>query len=153
MSRDHTFFMRRALELARAAAAKGNRPVASLIVRGDEVIAEGENAMFTGNDPSAHAEVVAIREACRRLATLDLSGTTLYSTLEPCPMCFWCMQEARIGRLVLGARYAGIGRSDLGRYSIETMQEFTGRRIELVTGVLQQACEALRLEWKQARGQ
>lgn len=152
MNRDHDFYMRRALELARAAAAKGNRPVAALLVRGNEVLAEGENAMFTGNDPSAHAEVVAIRQACVRLATLDLSGTTLYSTLEPCPMCFWCMQEAKIGRLVLGGRYAGLGRTDLGRYSIETMQEFTGRRIELVTGVLERECEALRLEWMRARG-
>ncbi|HXF65228.1 MAG TPA: nucleoside deaminase [Burkholderiales bacterium] len=152
MSRDHAFYMQRALELARAAAAKGNRPVASLLVRGDEVIAEGENAMFTSNDPSAHAEVVAIRQACARLATLDLSGTTLYSTLEPCPMCFWCMQEAKIGRLVLGGRYAGIGRTDLGRYSIETIQELTARRIELVTGVLDRECEALRLQWMRARG-
>jgi tRNA(adenine34) deaminase len=146
----HEHYMRRALERARQAARNGNRPVGSLIVRDGEILAEGENAMFTGLDPSAHAEVVAIRQACARLGTLDLSGTTLYSTLEPCPMCFWCMQEARIGRLVLGGRYAGIGRS-IGRYSVETAQEFTGYRLEVVTGVLQEECEALRNDWARGR--
>jgi tRNA(adenine34) deaminase len=147
MSHDHAHYMRLALEQARAAAARGNRPVASLIVRDGAIIGEGQNTMFTDFDPSAHAEVAALRQACGRLKTLDLSGATLYSTLEPCPMCFWAMQEARISRLVLGGRYAGIGRTDVGRYTVESFLEFTGRTLELVTGVLARECEAVRIDW------
>jgi hypothetical protein len=61
------------------------------------------------------------------------------------------MQEAKVARLVLGGRYAGLGRTDLGRYSVESFMEFTGRRFELVTGVLQKECEAARIEWGKAQ--
>ena len=146
---DHAYYMRLALEQAREAARRGNRPVASLIVREGRTIGEGQNTMFTDLDPSAHAEVMAIRQACGRLKTVDLSGATLYTTLEPCPMCFWAMHEAKIGRLVLGGRYAGIGRT-IGRYSIESVQEFTGYRLEVVTGVLTRECEETWLDWMKA---
>ncbi|MCW5604478.1 MAG: nucleoside deaminase [Burkholderiales bacterium] len=151
MAHDHAWYMRRALEQARAAAAGGNRPVASIIVRDDTILGEGCNTMFSDFDPSAHAEVAALREACAKLKTLDLSGSTLYTTLEPCPMCFWAMQEAGVSRLVLGGRYAEIGRFDLGRYTVESFMEFTGRRFELVTGVLAEECAAVRIEWMRAQ--
>lgn len=143
---EHERFMSMALDAARAAGRAGNRPIASIIVRKGEIIGTGSNTMFSDFDPSAHAEVAALRDACRRLKTLDLSGSTLYSTLEPCPMCFWAMQEAKVARLVLGGTYAGLGRTDLGRYNVESFMEFTGRRFELVTGVLQKECEAVRTE-------
>ena len=151
MSDDHTYYMRLALEQAREAARRGNRPVASIIVRDGFIIGEGQNTMFTDFDPSAHAEVAAIRQACRRLKTVDLSGSTLYSTLEPCPMCFWAMQEAKIGRLVLGARHASVKRTDLGRYTVEAFLEFTGRKLEVINGVLAEECEAMRIEWLEAQ--
>ena len=148
---EHERYMAMALEAAREAGNKGNRPIASIIARDGEILGTGRNTMFSDFDPSAHAEVAAVRDACRRLRTLDLSGATLYSTLEPCPMCFWAMQEAKVARLVLGGRYAGLGRTDLGRYNIESFMEFTGRRFELVTGVLQKECEAARIEWGKAQ--
>ncbi len=144
---EHETYMRLALDDARAAMAAGNRPVASIIVRDGKILGRGRNTMFTDFDPSAHAEVAALRAACADLRTLDLAGSTLYSTLEPCPMCFWTMQEARVPRLVLGGRYAGIGRLDMGRYTVESFLEFTGRKLEVITGVLQQECEAVRIEW------
>lgn len=147
MANDDVQYMKQALERARETGRQGNRPVASLIVRDGAILGEGCNTIFTDHDPSAHAEIAAIRQACNRLKTVDLSGSTLYSTLEPCPMCFWAMQEAKIGRLVLGGRYAGIGRTDMGRYTVETFLEFTGRKLEVVTGVLAKECEAARLEW------
>jgi tRNA(adenine34) deaminase len=143
---EHIHYMSLALDAARAAGRAGNRPIASIIVRDGEILGQGQNTMFSDFDPSAHAEVTALRDACGRLKTLDLSGATLYSTIEPCPMCFWAMQEAKVARLVLGGRYAGLGRTDLGRYNVESFMEFTGRRFELVTGVLQKECEAVRLE-------
>lgn len=151
MNHDHAHYMGLALEQSREAARKGNRPVASLIVHDGAIIGAGQNTMFSDFDPSAHAEVAALREACGKLKTLDLSGGTLYSTLEPCPMCLWAMQEAKISRLVLGGRYAGIGRFDMGRYTVESFLEFTGRKLEIVTGVLQRECEAVRIEWMKAR--
>jgi len=144
---EHLRYMQRALEQAREAGERGNRPVASIIVRDGVILGEGQNTMFSDFDPSAHAEIAAIRQACGKLKTVDLAGSTLYSTLEPCPMCFWAMQEAKIARLVLGGRYAGIGRTDMGRYTVESFLEFTGRSLEIVTGVLARECEKVRLEW------
>ena len=148
---DHSRYMQIALDDARVAMHDGNRPVASIIVRDGAILGSGRNTMFTDYDPSAHAEVAALRSACSRLRTLDLSGSTLYSTLEPCPMCFWAMQEANISRLVLGGRYAGIGGFNLGRYTVESFLEFTGRKLEVITGVLQEQCEAMRIEWIKAQ--
>jgi tRNA(adenine34) deaminase len=142
---EHLDYMQLALEQAREAGRRGNRPIGSIIVREGRIIGEGQNTMFTDFDASAHAEIVAIRQACGRLKTVDLSGATLYSTLEPCPMCFWAMHEAGIARLVLGGRYAGVGRA-IGNYSIESVQAFTGYRLEVITGVLARECEALRIE-------
>ncbi|HEX6008111.1 MAG TPA: nucleoside deaminase [Burkholderiales bacterium] len=146
-NQQHVEYMKRALEQARETGERGNRPVASIIVRDGAIIGEGRNTILSDFDPSAHAEIAAIRQACGKLKTVDLSGSTLYSTLEPCPMCFWAMQEAKVGRLVLGGRYAGIGRTDMGRYTVESFLEFTGRSLEVVTGVLASECEAVRLEW------
>ena len=149
MAANHLHYMRLALERARAAGEQGNRPIASILVRDGEVIGSAENTMFSDYDPSAHAEIAVIRQTCARMRTLDLSGSTLYSTLEPCPMCLWAMLEARIPRLVMGGRYAGLGRTDLGRYSVESFLEFTGRSLEIVTGVLSRECEQVRLDWKE----
>lgn len=151
MSDDHIHYMRLALEGARRAWRKGNRPVASIIVREGAIIAEGQNTMFTDFDPSAHAEVAAIRHACGRFKTVDLSGSTLYSTLEPCPMCLWAILEAKIGRLVLGARHASVKRTDLGRYTVESFLEFANKKLDIVTGVLAPECEAVRIEWLEAQ--
>lgn len=147
---DHTHYMRLALDYACKAAAEGNRPVASLVVRDDAIVGAGRNTVFADRDPSAHAEVAAIRAACRELDTLDLSGATLYSTLEPCPMCLWMILESNVGRVVLGARHAALKRTDIGGYSVENFLALTRRPLELVTGVLEDECVDLRLRWTQA---
>ncbi|HYC44133.1 MAG TPA: nucleoside deaminase [Burkholderiales bacterium] len=153
MPQDHHYYMSLALERAKQAGDLGNRPIASLIVRDGAIIGQGENTMFTDFDPSGHAEIAAIRRGCASLRTLDLAGSTLYSTVEPCPMCFWAMLESKIATVVLGGRYASMGRTDVGRYSIESFLEFTGRSMQVVTGVLQHECEKVRMEWgeKQAK--
>ena len=149
---DHLHYMQLALDRAKAAGERGNRPIASVIVRDDSVIAVGENTMFTDFDPAAHAEIAAVRDACASLRTLDLSGSTLYTTIEPCPMCLWAMLEARVDTLVMGGRYAGLGRTDLGRFSVESFLEFTDRSLQIVTGVLQRECEQLRRDWDESAG-
>jgi tRNA(adenine34) deaminase len=96
-------FMREALAMADRAEAAGEVPVGAVLVAGDEVIGSGWNRTITDADPTAHAEIVALREAGAAIGNYRLGGTTLYVTLEPCPMCAGAMVHARIERLVFGA--------------------------------------------------
>jgi len=96
-------FMRRALELATQAEARGEVPVGALVVQGEQVIGEGFNQPITLKDPTAHAEILALRAAANTLGDYRLGGTTLYVTLEPCPMCAAALVHARVARLVFGA--------------------------------------------------
>ena len=146
---DHDYYMGLALERARLRFAAGDRPIYSLVVQPDGSVAgEAGNTVARDIDPSAHAEVNAIRIACTRLGTVDLSGCTLYTPLEPCPMCLATILEARISTLVLGARHRRVGRADLRNYSVESYLASVSKQVEVVPGVREQECEALRLEWK-----
>ena len=98
-----TDFMREALREARLAAAAGEMPVGCVIARGGEIIARAHNRCEAEGDATAHAELLAIREASRMLGDWRLSGCALYVTLEPCPMCAGAIVQARVGRLVYGA--------------------------------------------------
>lgn len=97
-------WMRRALILARQAGEEGEVPVGAVLVRGGSLYAEGRNRSIAGCDPTAHAEVVAIREASRLAGNYRLPESTLYVTLEPCPMCAGAIVHARIARVVFAAR-------------------------------------------------
>ncbi len=101
-STDHTM-MRRALLAAEAAAQKGEVPVGALVARGEEVLAVAANERETAGDPTAHAELLALRRAAATLGSWRLTGCTLYTTLEPCPMCAGAAHAARISRLVYAA--------------------------------------------------
>jgi tRNA(adenine34) deaminase len=98
-----TDFMRRALMLARRAAEEGEVPVGALLVLGNEVIGEGWNRPIAGHDPTAHAEIVAMRAGAQARRNYRLSDATLYATLEPCVMCMGAVLNARILRVVFGA--------------------------------------------------
>ena len=95
--------MQRALELAREAEAQGEVPVGAVIVVNDEIVGEGYNQPITLKDPSAHAEMQAMRQAAKHLQNYRLNDSTLYVTLEPCAMCAGAMIHARVARLVFGA--------------------------------------------------
>jgi tRNA(adenine34) deaminase len=97
-------FMRRALELAQQAQQKGEVPIGALVVLNGEVIGEGWNRPIAASDPTAHAEVQAMRAASQKLENYRLTGATLYVTLEPCDMCVGAMFHARIARVVYGAK-------------------------------------------------
>ncbi|MGQ0511604.1 MAG: tRNA adenosine(34) deaminase TadA [Betaproteobacteria bacterium] len=95
--------MRRALELAQRAAGEGEVPVGALVVSGGQVVGEGWNRPIGTSDPTAHAEIDAMRAAARALGNYRLTGATLYVTLEPCDMCMGAMFHARVARVVYGA--------------------------------------------------
>lgn len=95
--------MRRALDLARAAAEAGEVPVGAVVTRANEIIAEARNAMRGSLDPTAHAEIVAIREAATKLGQPRLDGCTIWVTLEPCAMCAGAMALARVEAVRFGA--------------------------------------------------
>src|SRR4029079_11573462 len=96
-------FMARALELAQRAQSEGEVPIGALVVLDDEVIGEGWNRPIAAHDPTAHAEIQAMRAAAAKVGNYRLTGATLYVTLEPCEMCLGAMFHARVGRLVYGA--------------------------------------------------
>ena len=102
MDRDE-IFMQQALALARRAEAEGEVPVGAVVVRDGEVIGEGWNRPIGLQDPTAHAEVMALRDAARRVGNYRLPGSQLYVTLEPCPMCAGAVVHARVARVVFGA--------------------------------------------------
>ncbi|MBL8706209.1 MAG: nucleoside deaminase [Rhodospirillales bacterium] len=100
MSTDEDFLRRAiALSLENAKGSAGG-PFGAVVVKDGRIVGEGANCVTTTNDPTAHAEVVAIREACRELGTHDLAGATIYTSCEPCPMCLTAILWARIGRMV-----------------------------------------------------
>jgi tRNA(adenine34) deaminase len=96
-------FMRQALQLARRASEEGEVPVGAVLVSGGELVGEGWNRPIGLNDPTAHAEIMALRAGAVRLGNYRLSGTTLYVTLEPCAMCMGAVITARVNRVVFGA--------------------------------------------------
>ena len=101
---DDEYWMHRALELARAGEAAGEVPVGAVLVRDGEALGEGWNAPIGRCDPTAHAEIVALRAAASALSNYRLSGSTLYVTIEPCAMCAGALVHARVARVVFAAR-------------------------------------------------
>jgi tRNA(adenine34) deaminase len=134
-------WMRRALSLAGRAQAQGEVPVGALVVRGETVLGEGWNRPIGSHDPTAHAEIVALRAAALAAGDYRLGGTTLYVTLEPCPMCAAAMAHARIARLVFGAwdLRQGAAGSAFNLVAADALNH----RIDAFGGVLSDECGAL----------
>lgn|SRR6185312_881694 len=140
---DHKDFMRQAMELGETAGREGDLGIGCVIVRDGRVIGRGRNRMNTQRNPMVHAETDAIADALKALGTADLSGATLYTTMEPCPMCAGAMMNTGIRHWVMGGRLEAVGRA-YGRYSAESFVEFVAADVEITTGILAEECEALR---------
>jgi len=138
---DHERFMQEALRLARAGAGSGEVPVGAVVVRGEEIIGRGSNSPIARHDPTAHAEILALREAAASVANYRLEDATLYCTLEPCVMCAGALVTARISRLVFGARDLRFG-GVRSKFQLAD-SDILNHRIEIVEGVLAADCAAL----------
>lgn len=138
---DDADWMRRALALAARAEQEGEVPVGAIVVRAGEVLGEGWNRPIAAHDPTAHAEILALRAASTQVRDYRLGGTTLYVTLEPCPMCAAAMAHARIARLVFGAwdPRQGAAGSAFNLVSAPAMNH----RVDAFGGVLSDECGAL----------
>lgn len=144
-------FMSEALCEAAKAFDKGEVPIGAVIVHGDEVIARGHNRREELQDPTAHAEILAIRDAASRMASWRLIDTTIYVTLEPCPMCAGAMVQARIDRLVYGTRDPKAGAA--GSIVNLVQNEAFNHRMGVEEGIMREECiEILQRFFAQLRG-
>ena len=144
MTVDQDHFMGLALEQARLSLEGGNMGVGSVIVKGGKVIGAGGNRAASDMDPTAHAETVAIRDACRNLGSVDLSGCTCYTTVEPCPMCCWAIVTAGMERLVVGVRFSDLTNADVGGYALEKLLAIAGKSLEITAHVRADECRRFR---------
>jgi tRNA(Arg) A34 adenosine deaminase TadA len=140
-------FMKRAIELALENVRSGRGgPFGVVIVKGGQVLAEGANSVTSTNDPTAHAEIVAIREACRKLNTFQLDGCEIYSSCEPCPMCVGAIYWARAARVFYGASAgdAAVAQFDDAVIFREIAQPARLRRIPMTQAMRDEALVAFR---------
>jgi len=145
----HDAYMRAALEEARHAFDAGEVPVGAIVVLDGEIVGRGFNQPISASDPTAHAEVVALRAAARALGNYRLVGTTMYVTIEPCLMCVGAIVHARVGTLVFGALESKAGAivSSCRAHELPSLNH----RIEVVGGVLEEDCRAVIQEFFKTR--
>lgn len=146
---DDLTWMRRALALAERAAAAGEVPVGAVAIRGGELLGEGWNQPVGSHDPTAHAEIVALRQASRKINNYRIIDSTLYVTLEPCIMCAGAMIHARVARLVFGAFDPKSGAAGT-RWNVLALPG-VNHRVEVEGGVLADQCGAILRAFFQAR--
>ena len=141
-------FMQRAIELAQESGA--DVPVGALVVKDGEIISLACNEREKTNDPSAHAEILAIRRASEKLGNWRLEGCELYVTLEPCPMCAWAILQSRIKSVYFGSydtQYGALG-------SVLDLREQANSKLKIYSGILEKECDNVINEfWKNKRGE
>lgn len=142
-------FMRLAIGVAREGIGKGQTPFGACIVKAGKVVSCEHNRVWETTDITAHAEIVAIRKACEKLESIDLSGSVIYSTCEPCPMCFSAIHWARISKIVFGARIKDAERAGFSELSIsnDSMIELGDSPVVVAGSFLRDECIALFTEW------
>src|SRR3989442_12939490 len=138
-------WMRQALVAAHEARARGEVPVGTCIVNGAEMLAVAGNRTRTDQDPTAHAEIVALRDAARKVSNYRLTDAVVYSTIEPCVMCAGALIQARVRRLVYGARDERAGAVESRFRVCDT--DFLNHRIEITAGVLEKECRGIMQEF------
>ena len=145
----HESWMQEALRAAREAGARQEVPIGACVVIDGEIAAVAGNRTRTDCDPTAHAEIIALREAAQRVGNYRLAGASVYSTIEPCAMCAGALIQARVPLLVYGARDEKAGAVD-SHFGI-CSSEHLNHRIQIIRGVLEPECRELMQEFFRAR--
>ncbi len=150
---DHEKFMAMAIQEAEDGVRAGFLPYGGIIVKDGQVIGKGRSTGIAMKDPTAHAEMNAIREAARHLGTGDMRGCVMYANCDPCPMCAGAALYSGIGTVVIGAgpealRRHSNGRYDLRDYTIERVVELSGLDIQVIRGILEERAEEVFKAWQ-----
>ena len=143
-------WMRLAIEKCREGIAIGQSPFGAVIVRGDELVVAAHNVIWQTTDITAHAEVTAIRAACQKLATVNLAGCRIYSTTEPCPMCFAACHWARLDKIFFGAAIPDANAFGFSELHIDNqqMKQLGGSKIAISPGLLAPEARELFSYWR-----
>ena len=146
--------MERAIAACRRGIEAGQSPFGAVIVRDGAILAEAHNTVWADLDPTAHAEVNAIRAAASGLGSIDLGGATLYTTCEPCPMCLAASHWSRVGRVLFGASIADASAAGFSELAIPAAElaRVGGSGLVVAPGPLGDECRALFDDWRAARG-
>ncbi|MBU0461821.1 MAG: nucleoside deaminase [Nanoarchaeota archaeon] len=149
-------FMQLAIDEARKGIKEGQSPFGACIVKGSKVIVCAHNTVWKDTDSTEHAEINAIKRACRKLKTIKLKGCTIYSTTEPCPMCFTAIHWTGLKRIVFGATIADSARFGFGELSVSdkllASHQDPKHRIKIKDKFLRKECVELFKEWKKHNG-
>jgi guanine deaminase len=145
-------FMRLAIQTAQAGIAAGQTPFGAVVIRDGGVVAVAHNTVWRDTDPTAHAEVNTIRQAAAALKQIDLSGCSMYSTCEPCPMCLSAIHWAKLDAVYYGATIADAQAAGFCELCVEAkrLTELGGSRLRAEVGPLRNECAALFAQWKSA---
>ena len=144
-------FMRQAIAEAQKGFKKGNSPFGAVIIKKDQVIAKAHSEVVEQNNATAHAEIIAIEKACKKLKTWDLSGCEIYSTTEPCPMCFSAIHWARLNKIIFGtdietAHKYGFNELEISNYKMRSLGK---AKIDIEADFMRRECEKLFVQWKE----
>jgi len=147
-------FMELAIAIAEKGIVKGNSPFGCCIVKNNKVLAVAHNTVLTKKDATDHAEINAIRIACRKLKNYELRGCVIYSTTEPCPMCFAAIHWAKADAIVFGTTILDVKKLGFKELTISDMEmeRKGGSRVKIVGGFMRKECLALLADWKSGNG-
>ena len=152
---DDEKFMRLAIEKAKEGVGNGQTPFGACIVKDGKVVSCEHNTVFRDTDITAHAEINAIQKACKKLKTIDLSGCVIYSTCEPCPMCFSACHWARISRIYFGARIEDAKKAGFHEIMLPNsrIKEISNLETEITGDFLREECVEIFRIWSERGGQ
>jgi len=152
MTRDEKY-MQMAIDKCREGVDSGQTPFAACIVKGDEVIACDHNIVWASTDITAHGEIHAIRNACKHIGNIDLSGCTIYSTCEPCPMCFTAIHWARIDKIFYGAGISDAERFGFNELKVSNhmLKEMGLSNVEIIGDFMKKECVEVFEYWSQMK--
>ena len=152
MTRDEKY-MQMAIDKCREGVDSGQTPFAACIVKGDEVIACDHNIVWASTDITAHGEIHAIRNACKHIGNIDLSGCTIYSTCEPCPMCFTAIHWARIDKIFYGADISDAERFGFNELKVSNhmLKEMGLSNVEIIGDFMKKECVEVFEYWSQMK--